>query len=188
MLALLMALNAHATEVVWTGIDYGAVRMVGTTDFNEPDQIFPGYLAKWNGLFMTEMLEELGKRLRADVSASTSHLSDLHRDTGAKTNIVRDDSISPDESYLAPEDIAKRVASYELTAQQGTGLTFIADQLNKPTEKGCYWVTFYDIADRRVLGTSRRCGEARGFGFRNYWFGTVKDVLSDLRKKDVPRR
>lgn len=186
--ALLMATNAQATEVVWTGIDYGEVRMVGTLDFHEPDQIFPGYLAKWNGLFMTEMLEELGKRLKADISASTSHLTDLHRDASAKKNIVRDDSISPDESFLSPEDVAKRVASYELTAQQGTGLSFIADQLNKPGEKGCYWVTFYDIESRKVLGTSRRCAEGRGFGFRNYWFGTAKGVVTDLRKKDVPGR
>lgn len=186
--ALLMVTNAQATEVVWTGIDYGEVRMVGTLDFHEPDQIFPGYLAKWNGLFMSEMLEELGKRLKADVSASTSHLNELNKEASPKKNIVRDDSISPDESFLAPEDVARRVASYQLTAQQGLGLTFIADQLNKPAAKGCYWVTFYDIESRRVLGTSRRCGEARGAGFRNYWFGTAKSVLTDLRKKDVPGR
>lgn len=186
--ALMMMANANAAEVVWTGIDYGAVRMVGTTDFYEPGEIFPGYLYKWNGLFMSEQLDVIGKRLRVDISASTSHLSNLHKGMDPKKHVVRDDSVSPDESFLSPEDVAQRVASYELTAQQGTGLSFIADQLNKPGEQGCYWVTFYDIGSRKVLGTSRRCAEGRGFGFRNYWFGTVKQVVAGLGKKDVPRR
>lgn len=184
--ALLMFTNAHATDVVWTGIDYGQVRMVGTLDFYEPDTIFPGYMDKWNGLFLSEMMPELGKLLRADVSAATSHLGELHKAASAEKQIIRDDTVSPDESYLAPEDVAKRVAEYKLTATEGTGLVFIADQLNKPAEKGCYWVTFYDVGTRKVLGTSRRCGDARGFGFRNYWFGTAKAVMLTLRKKDVP--
>ena len=185
---LLLANPAQARDLVWTGIDYGDVHMVGSLDFNDPDEIFPDYLIKWNGLFIGEMMPLLEKRLGVHAKASTSHLGPIHRATDPDSHIVRDDSISPDESYLSPADVAKRVTTYDLTAKEGLGLTFIADQLNKPTESGCYWVTFYDIASRDVLSTSRRCAPARGFGFRNYWFRTVKTLVSDLRKKDLPRQ
>lgn len=193
MLLALLALSAPAAaadaprEVVWTGIDFGQVHMVGTLDFRDPEKIFPAFLDSWNGLYLGEMIPTLEKRLKSDVGASTSHLSELHAATDPAMQIVRDDTVSPDEAYLTPDDVAARVQTYALTATDGLGLVFIADQLNKPAQKGCYWVTFYDVGSRAVLKTSYRCGAARGFGFRNYWFGTAKDVTDQLKaKKDLP--
>jgi hypothetical protein len=189
MLLALLALTpaADAAEIVWTGLDYGQVQMVGTLDFNNPSEIFPGYLDKWNALYIAEMLPVLEKRLKSTVTANTGHLGALHATADASTQIVRDDSIPTDKSTLTAEDVAARVKSYELGVESGLGLTFIADQLNKPAQSGCYWVTFYDIGSREVLSTTRRCGGARGFGFRNYWFGTAKSVTAELKaKSDLP--
>ena len=44
----------HSSEggtLVWCGLDYSLVKMIGTLDFRQPDQIFPGMLLAWNGLF-----------------------------------------------------------------------------------------------------------------------------------------
>lgn len=179
---------AHAGNgrVVWVGVDYGLVHMVGTGDFREPDEIFPGYLDKWNGLVLSEQLDDLGKRLKAEVVAEVSHLSELHAAADPGTQIVRNDLISVDQTWLARDIVEERVTTYELSAS-GTGLVFIADQLNKPMQQGCYYVTFFDIDTRDVLSSERRCGAAGGIGFRNYWFGTVKDVIAKLPRK-VPTR
>ena len=61
-LALVSAGNTHARQgaaadpLVWCGLDYSMVKMIGTLDFRQPDQIFPEMLTEWNGLFMKEML------------------------------------------------------------------------------------------------------------------------------------
>src|SRR4051794_15982156 len=58
--------------LVWCGLDYSKVRMIGTLDFRAPDKIFPSMLAEWNSLFMKEMmpeLEKMAKSVRADVEA-----------------------------------------------------------------------------------------------------------------------
>src|SRR5256885_14889269 len=47
--------------LIWCGLDYSRVKMIGTTDFMRPQEIFPGMLVAWNGLFMKEMLPELEK-------------------------------------------------------------------------------------------------------------------------------
>ena len=44
--------------VVWAGLDYSMVRMIGTNDFKVPDAIFPGMLEKWN---TCSLMKELKK-------------------------------------------------------------------------------------------------------------------------------
>src|SRR5215475_14882658 len=59
------AARAQVTDnpdaLIWCGLDYSRVKMIGTTDFNRPQDIFPGMLVAWNGLFMKEMLPDLEK-------------------------------------------------------------------------------------------------------------------------------
>ena len=53
--------GASANTLVWCGLDYSRAKLIGTTDFMRPAEIFPGMLVAWNGLFMKEMLPELEK-------------------------------------------------------------------------------------------------------------------------------
>src|SRR6266496_5193011 len=65
--------------VVWAGLDYSMVRMIGGNNFeygfNVPDLIFPGMLEKWNQLFLDERVElvanALGKRVSVDIGGVT---------------------------------------------------------------------------------------------------------------------
>src|SRR2546425_1144481 len=59
-------------SLVWCGLDYSKVKMIGTDDFRDPENIFPEMLDKWNGLFMTEMLpklEKMSNSLLTDIKA-----------------------------------------------------------------------------------------------------------------------
>ncbi len=171
---------AGERTLVWTGIDYGLVRLVGTLDFRDPSAIFPGYFNTWNGLFVEEQLDELEARTKVSaIVTSLSHLGDLHRVADPNTQIVRDDSF-PVTDELPAQLIRDRVKSYALRETEGTALALIADQLHKPNQLGCFWVVRYDVATRDVHSLVRACEPAHGFGFRNYWFGSVKDVVSQL--------
>jgi hypothetical protein len=177
------AIAGEAKTLVWTGIDYGLVRCVGTLDFNDPAAIFPGYFDKWNGLFIAEYVDDLQWRTRvSSVQPVFGHLHALHAAADPNTQIIRDDSFTID--HMLPEEVVReRVKSYTLDATEGTALVLIADQLNKPAQKGCFWVVNYDIASRDVIDATRSCQPAHGIGFRNYWFGAVKDVIDHLPRK-----
>lgn len=182
-----MLSTAHAARpsVVWTGIDYGQVTMVGSNDFRDAEAIFPGYLQKWNGLAVEEQTDDLKRRAKINIdSIDLSALSGAHAGTSGERNINRDDGLPFRVPYLSASDIAGRVAGYELRTTSGTGLVFVADHLHKLAEVGCYHVVFYDIATREVRQAEFQCGAARGIGFRNYWFGTFKgsvDTMSRFR-------
>ncbi len=42
--------------VVWAGLDFTKVKMIGPGQFTEPENIFPGMLTAWNNLFLQERL------------------------------------------------------------------------------------------------------------------------------------
>lgn len=170
-----------ADTVVWAGLDYTMARLIGPGDFWNPETIFPDRPESWNRLFVRERIgklgEELGKRVIVDVEGMTRR----NKDTSPKQVIP---SGGPEDvigkSHITPADIAAAVKSYKLENQTGLGLVFIVDRLVKPTANGAVYVVYFDIATRAVISAERKIGWATGNGFRNYWFGVIKKVDSEL--------
>src|SRR3954468_15761771 len=88
--------SAGPDTLVWCGLDYSKTKMIGTTDFAQPSQIFPGMLMAWNALFMKEMmpeLEKMAKSVRTDlaaVEASNEKASEkqIQREDGTREEMV----------------------------------------------------------------------------------------------------
>jgi hypothetical protein len=167
--------------LVWCGLDYSKVKMIGTEDFRHPENIFPEMLIEWNGLFIKEQLsklEMLDATVQSDMDAiiarnAKASASQIERKDGTHSEMV-------DASDLTTSDLAKTVRSYKLKHGKGLGLVFIMDRLVKAQETGCIYVVFFDIDSRRVLYSERLCEKAGGFGFRNYWFSPVKSAVRKL--------
>jgi hypothetical protein len=179
------AVRAQVTDnpdaLIWCGLDYSRVKMIGTTDFMRPQDIFPGMLVAWNGLFMKEMLPELEKispSLGSDLAAVGAA-----NDKASSKQIEREDGTREEKvnlSHLKDKDIASLVKSYKLKHDKGVGLVFVMDRLVKVQEMGCLYVVFFDISSRKVLKCERLSEKAMGFGFRNYWFRPVKEAVRKL--------
>jgi hypothetical protein len=172
---------ATAETLVWCGLDYSMVKMIGTTDFAQPQQIFPGMLVAWNGLFMKEMLPNLEKMAKSVVSDLKA--VEARNEKAGPSQIEREDGSRQEK--VDPTDIteailAGTVRSYELKNETGLGLVFVMDRLVKVQETGCMHVVFFDIATRKVVHSERLCEGAGGFGFRNYWFSPVKRAVKKL--------
>jgi hypothetical protein len=169
--------------LIWCGLDYSKVKMIGTSDFRQPAQIFPGMLNAWNGLFMKEMLPELesmAKAVRVDTIAVTERNSkatanQIERRDGSRKEMV-------ETSHLTERDIVEMVSSYKLEQTNGLGLVYIMDRLVKNQDAGCLYVVFFDVQSRAVVRSERTCGEAGGGGFRNYWFSPVKEAVERTSK------
>jgi hypothetical protein len=60
---------------------------------------------------------------------------------------------------------------------------FIMESMDKSSKQANMFVTFVDMASRKVLFTERMSGEAGGFGFRNYWVRPVSEVIEKIQKR-----
>lgn len=186
VLVALGALSAGARgadTLVWCGLDYSHVKMIGTEDFRNPEDIFPSKPEAWNALFMKEMLPKLEKMapgLRTDIGAVAKGNAKLTADCIERKDGTREETVTP--SHITAQDIAKIVKGYSLEQKDGLGLVFIMDRLVKGQQTACLYVVFFDIGSRQVVYSQRECEKAQGAGFRNYWFGPVKRVVKNLPK------
>ena len=189
LLSLTAVMTVRAAEtaspdtLVWCGLDYSKAKMIGTLDFQKPEQIFPGMLTAWNGLFMTEMLpqlEKMAKSVRTDLQAvqarnEAAGPSQIERKDGSSDEMVK-------PTHITDVDIADIVKSYKLENDRGLGLVFVMDRLVKTQNMGCMHVVFFDVASRKVVRSERVCARAGGIGFRNFWFSPVKEAVKQLPK------
>lgn len=85
-------------------------------------------------------------------------------------------------SQCEPLDYKEIIKMYELPEKQGIGVVFIAKQLNKVQGVALYDLVVFDIASREVIMHKMVAGEARGFGLRNYWAGSIYDIIKANKK------
>lgn len=175
--------NATADTLVWCGLDYSMVKLIGTADFKQPGQIFPGALEQWNALFMKEMLpqlEAMATSVGSDLGAVQARNEKASAQQIEREDGTRDEKVTP--THITEANIASIVSSYKMKHDKGLGLVFIMDRLVKAQETGCLYVVFFDVATRKVVRTERVCAKAGGMGFRNYWFSPIKTAIKNLPK------
>lgn len=85
----------------------------------------------------------------------------------------------------SPEiDYAKCIKEYVLPQKEGVGLVLIAKFLDKLEDTAYYDLVLFDIATREVELQKLVFGKAGGFGLRNYWAGSIHDILNTYRIAD----
>ena len=174
---------SNDNDLVWCGLDYSLVKMIGTTDFLQPERIFPEAFDQWNILFMTEMLPQLEKMapsVKSDLKPVTARNAKASAKQIQREDGTRDEMVTP--THITDADIAKAVKSYSLKYDKGTGLVFIIDRMVKAQETECLYIVFFDISSRKVLHSERLVTPAGGMGFRNFWFKPIKTAVKGLPK------
>lgn len=78
---------------------------------------------------------------------------------------------------VKPNAVRKLISSYNTKGKQGLGLVFIAENMNKSTISGSYYVCFIDLNTKKIIDSSRVVGKAGGAGFMNYWARSVLDGM-----------
>lgn len=190
--------------VVWAGLDYSLVRMIGTNDFQVPDMIFPDMLESWNNLFLDERIHEMAKSLDRRISVDISGVKAKNK-TASKSQIIRCPLASDtlQESHIDAQQIAESIKSYKLENTNGLGLVFVIDRFIEKNQgyspedprqrsnsgrftspaSGAVYVVFFDVESREVISLERQTQTVKtGGGFRNFWFGVIKRTDSSLGK------
>ena len=166
-----------ATEFVWFGIDCSQMQCVGQSGFTDTDDIANRMVPAWNELFITEHSKyDVNNRFKKD-----KFIYDLVPVQAQNKKVVGDNLIVAKAEEFDRSTIDQIVSNYHSEDnKEGLGLVFIVEKLDKIEALAKLHVTFFDISTKEVIQVVKYSGEARGFGFRNYWAGAFYDILEKL--------
>lgn len=167
------------TPITYLGVDFTQARLIndaGASATDLKEKHFPG---------INQVVINEPKKYDLEKTFKTTVTSDISVTEKVNATLDADkikSSSSSDENRLTAADIQNAVNQYDLTGKKGVGVVFIMEGLNKAGAKGSMYVTFIDMATKKVLLTERMVGKAGGFGYKNYWAKSVYEVLEDIKK------
>lgn len=176
--------------ITWLGIDYSQVKFIGSaTQWQDAGditnlQLRDKYFPVWNNLIENEPTRyKVAEAInRAEVNYATNVTAKVNN--GLKGNFFSDDF--NDFSHLSEGDIKKLVSNYNFQGKKGIGFMFFAEAMSKGKEAASYWITLVNMDTKKMIFTHQVTAKAGGFGFRNYWAGSIvkaiKETKSNIKK------
>ena len=173
-----------AGSVKWLGIDYSHVTLRGQfTQFKDAAPISPAeirdkYFPAWNSL----MLNEAGKYDFKGMFMLSAMVPDIEMITGI--NAAADAEKMKEESKIRPgcEEMKGIAGTYDLKNKDGLGVVLIADVLDKTAEMASYFVIVLNMKTGEILFCEHVSEKAGGIGIRNYWGGSLYNLVKDGKK------
>lgn len=166
-------------NIVWLGVDFSKAIYVGEVGTVSNEEFKPLF-DKINLFIVTESQDfNFRKSLRKpEVPYDLSHVNSINAQIDAD-KIVPDAS-SFQKSHFSEELVSGLVQEYDVDLPEYIGLVFFMETIDKTSETATMWVTFFTLSDHKVLLTEKMVGKAGGFGFRNHWAETVRNVLKKI--------
>lgn len=167
--------------VYFYGIDFHEVKCVGA---NEPAGDFIRAFEGINNLMVSEadkyvsfIENKLGRPFTAvDIEATTKILDEID---ATELKVVKTGNA------FSKEDIAFILPDLEIEEKDGLGLVVIAGELNKGTDYGTFYYTFFDNKTMDVVDVYAYKGKAGGFGLRNYWANSFYNTIKEIRPSKI---
>lgn len=170
-------------EIVWYGLDFTKAKFVG--QFDQGLGVLPAsgadmrnkWIPEWNALIARETKNfDLKKTFRkTGVYYDIAPVNDLN------STIDVNECMSFNPGKIEKSEIDEMIKKYKAgDKKEGIGLVFIIENFNKGAQKADVYVTFFDIASKKVLICEKTSGKVGGIGMRNYWAGTIKSILKQI--------
>lgn len=185
-LTLIFGLNAFAqnrekalneSNMTWYGVDFSLAKF--TMIIDDPEDIVDRYLDAINQLVPNEP-EKYDLKEYFNKSEVTIDLNEVAE---RNSNIDPDALVIDEKHEISLDDVKAVIKSYNTQDHSGMGLVFIAENLNKSSQTGSYYVCFFDNSTKEIIDARRMTGKATGFGIRNYWAGSVYNVMKAWQKE-----
>jgi hypothetical protein len=174
-------LSNPSLKITWLGADFTQVRIIGDIGTVSTLELIPLF-DKINLLIITETDKfDFKKALRkSDVEYDLNQVSEIN--SGINAENILSYSTSVDTIRINEQLIAGLLEPYKSEKQDGIGLLFFMENLDKITETGTMWVTFFDRSTTEIILTERMQGEAGGIGFRNHWANAIYEVIQQIKR------
>lgn len=173
--------NSSETPSVYLGVDFTKAKLIDDGTANEMD-IRDRLFGAINELVINEPKKfDINKAFH---KTNVDHDLSLVARRNLKVDAAQIKSGNgADFARLKESDIADLVKGFDFAGKTGIGILFVMEGMSKTAKAASVWVTFVDMKTKKLLLTERMEGKAAGFGFRNYWAGSIKDVLDDIEDK-----
>lgn len=166
-----------APELVWLGIDFTKVRLVGPAGFSDVNSIIRVQIHSMNDLWVKEphkynFPKFTGKTARTRLDLVYQHNMQIPID-----GLI----LVQDTPGRINEGVVQEVVNECKFPQDNLiGMMFVAESLDKNQAAAFVWVTFVDLNNGKVILASKYAGRAGGIGFRNYWANAFFDVFRQM--------
>ncbi len=171
--------NTESTvPVYWCGIDFSSTKLVDVYD-QEPQKIQEVYFKSINHLLVTERekfsVEKMFYKESVDYNI---------QQTDSVIDLINPELLEAKEANKIAEDkINDIVSAYDFSGyKQGIGVMLIAEYFNKTVPEAAYVLVAVKTDDNTILLKERFTTKPAGFGFRNYWAGSVYAVFKQSGK------
>jgi hypothetical protein len=163
-------------SMVWYGIDFTVAKFTLVTE--DPAVIVNQYLKSINALIQSEPDKYDLKKF----FSKTEVTMDLDQVNERNAKIDPGTLVISDEHKIAPDDVKNVIKQYNSNGKAGLGLIFVAENLDKVKQIGSFYVCFFNQDTKEIVDVQRVEGKAAGFGFRNYWAGSVYNIMKGWAK------
>ena len=173
-IATVSATKAQIAEQYYVyGVDFSHVKVHGATESIEQ---FANAFRDINLLFIQQPDKyDCRRMVRRQISGVYIEPIININSIADKTQMM---TYTPETNDL---DTKQMVKDYVLPQTSGMGIVLIAKLLNKPAGIAIYDAVLFDIQSRQILHQEEVSGRAGGFGLRNYWAGSVYNVIKSVK-------
>ena len=175
-------LNKPELPVTFMGVDFSDARYYGptlTVDQKEMKDLF----TKINDLLVREASKyDIAKALhrKNQVLYATNIAESANQKVDPCTIVVPSDA--PHRASFTPQTVEGMLTHYTYPADaSGVGVVFVVEDIIKNKEEEIFWVTFVDLATKKMLYTEKMSGSGYGFGFRNHWAHPLNSGIKTMK-------
>lgn len=168
-------------NLVWLGIDFQSAQFIGV-GFNELTKIQETHFTNWH---LSQMNESYKKSL---FTLFDNEIIFDYQMISARNSKIEMNELTSNQSSrtLTNKDLDSIINSYDfdlLNNQDGIGMVYLVESLNKNTKEAHFQVLFIDLSQRKIISSQKIITNPSGFGFENYWGNTILECNKTLVKK-----
>ena len=172
-----------STDITWLGLDFSGAKFIGDRERLGSESDIRHLIDAINELMITEAdkYNVAAAIQRQSVDNEIEVTNEHNAELDVLAMISRD---GKDHVHLNRSQVEEIISSYDFKGKSGIGLMFNVESFNKILEEGSFWITFVTMNSKEVLFTERLTAPPAGFGMRNFWAGSVNEVLIKIKKKE----
>lgn len=170
--------NKKAT-LSFVGLDFSQATFVNTGESASKNK---GMFEVWNSLMVREA-EKFDINKAFGRANDPMHNIEVTAAVNEEVDAENINSYSNPKSLFEPSKIQTLVEAYntdEIEAEYAVSL--IVHSFNKGYENAVIYITLFDPKTKKVLWSKKVDSEPSGFGYRNYWAGTVNNTIKTIKK------
>jgi hypothetical protein len=177
-------------DVVWYGLDFSNAKFVGqftnvgdnvnSSGFELRDKHIPA----WNMLILNEPNKyNIRKSFR---KSNVFNQLETVNERNSKIDVEKMLSYNTYKFEKDKETVNKVISEYTGgEKKEGLGLVFIVESFDKMANTATVYVTFFDIATKKVLLTEKFVETPMGVGVRNYWAGALAKIFKTVDTQKI---